>query len=142
MNADTTRLSPTNRSSGRGLLWAGIALAGAAIGLIFLQLWMRIAAIPWYLPILTTIGVLLVLWSLSRRFGILRIVVLVLLVALAGFEWFSITIGGKLPGYTGSAQAGKTLPPFETTLADGSPLTDADLRDGKRRVMTFFRGRW
>lgn len=142
MDTPSTPSPPTDRRAGRWLLWAGIALAAAAIGLVALQWSLKILIVPWYVPILTAIGALLVLWSLTRRVGVVRIVVVVLLVALAGFEWFSIAVAGKLPQYTGPAQAGKKLPPFTTTLADGSALSDADLRDGKRRVMTFFRGRW
>lgn len=71
-----------------------------------------------------------------------RFLVLTFLAALAGFEWFSIAVGGKLPQYTGPVRAGKQLPSFDTTLADGSSLTNSNLRDGKRRVLTFFRGRW
>jgi hypothetical protein len=142
MATATSSSPPTNRRAGRWILLAGIGIAVAAIGLMVLQLGLKILIVPWYVPILTAIGALLVLWSVTRRVGVVRIIVLVLLVALAGFEWFSIAVGGKLPEYTGPAQAGKQLPPFRTTLADGSSFTDGDLRDGKRRVMTFFRGRW
>jgi hypothetical protein len=142
MDTPTTPWPPIDRRAGRGLLWIGIALAAAAIGLMFLQIRLKILIVPWYLPGLTTIGALLVIWSLTRRVGIVRIVVLVLLVALAGFEWFAIGVASRLPKYTGPAQAGKKLPSFYTTLADGSALTNSNLRDGKQRVMTFFRGRW
>lgn len=135
-------LPPKERSAGRGLLFAGIALAVLAIGLPFAQYRLQLLIVPWYVPILTAIGALLVLWSLTKRPGVVRIIVLVLLVALAGFEWFSIAVGGKLPEYTGPAQAGEKLPPFRTMLADGSPFTQNDLEDGQRRVLTFFRGRW
>jgi hypothetical protein len=49
----------------------------------------------------------------------------------------------KLPDYEGPARAGQQLPAFQATLAsNGRPFTDADLGDGHRRVMVFFRGRW
>jgi hypothetical protein len=143
MTTPQSTSAPIPPRSGRGLLWAGIALAAAAIGIVALQLSLKFVIVPWsYAPILTAIGSLLVLLSLTRRPGVVRIVVLLLLTALAGVEWFAITVGGRLPAYTGPVQAGKKLPPFRTALADGSPLSDADLQDGKRRAMIFFRGRW
>jgi hypothetical protein len=142
MAATSSPAPPIDRRAGRGLLWAGVLLAVAAIGLTIFQIRLQVLIVPWYLPGLTTVAVLFVLWSLTRRVGVVRIIVLVLLVALAGFEWFAIAVASKLPEYKGPAQAGKALPPFTTTLADGSTLSDADLQDGKRRVMTFFRGRW
>jgi hypothetical protein len=122
-------------------LWAGIVLAAAAIGLVVLQYRLGILIVPWYVAVLTAGGAVLVTWSLTRRVGIVRIVVLVLLIALAGFESLAL-MSGKLPKYAGPAEAGKALPPFRTTLADGSTFSDADLRDGQGRVLTFFRGRW
>lgn len=142
MASDQTSSPPTHRSAGRGLLWAGIALSAAVIGLVALQWSLKILIVPWYVPIGIALGALLVLWSLTRRVGVIRVIVLVLLVGLAGFTWFTLAVGGKLPQYTGPVQAGKRLPPFRTTLADGSSFTQGDLEDGRRRVLTFFRGRW
>ena len=134
--------SAAKRSAGRELLLAGIALTILAVGSLFVQWQLGFAFVPWQLPIVTGFGALLVLGSLIKRVTIVRGVVLVLLAALAGFLSFAIAVGGKLPEYTGPAQAGNRLPAFQTTLADGSSLTDADLQDGRRRVLTFFRGRW
>jgi hypothetical protein len=132
----------TDRSAGRGLLWAGIGLAALAIALVAIQWSLHILIVPWYVPIVTAMGALLVLWSLTRRVGIVRVLVLVLLAALAGFEWYALAEGGKLPEYTGPARAGEKLPPFETMLSDGRSFTQNDLEDGQHRVLTFFRGRW
>ena len=62
--------------------------------------------------------------------------------AFAGFQWYFLASLVKLPDYDGPVRAGRQLPAFSTTLADGRPFTDADFRDGSRRVMVFFRGRW
>jgi hypothetical protein len=121
---------------------AGMGLAVLAIAMVVIQYSFQILVVPWYLPLVTAIGALLVLWSLTKRLTIVRMVVLVLLAALAGLEWASFAVGGKLPEYTGPAEAGKKLPAFQTTLADGRSFTQNDLEDGQRRVLTFFRGRW
>lgn len=133
---------PNDRRAGRGLLWAGIGLAVIAIALVFVQYSAGGLFVPWYLPAITVVGALLVLWSLTRRFSIVRVIVLLLIVALAGLEWYSLAVAGRLPEYAGPAEEGKKLPPFQTTLADGTTFTQNDLEDGQRRVLTFFRGRW
>lgn len=140
---DTPANPSPDRRAGRGLLWAGIALAVLAIGLLAVQ-WYGLGAlfVPWYMPLVTAVGALLVLWSLARRFTIVRVVALLLLVALAGVEWYTLAVEARLPEYAGPAEEGKKLPPFQTTLADGSSFTQNDLEDGQRRVLTFFRGRW
>ena len=141
--ADTPASPPSvNRRAGRGLLLLGIVLAVLAVASVFGQWGVGITLVPWQLPIVTAVGALLVLWSLLKRFTVVRSIAFVLLVALAGFEGFAIAVGGKLPQYTGPAQAGKPMPPFRTTLADGRSFTDADMQDGRRRVLTFYRGRW
>ena len=145
MGKSNTPVSPppaVKPSTGRGLLLAGIALAVLAVASVFIQWQFGYTLVPWQLPIVTAVAALLALWSLATRFTIVRVIVLVLLAVLTGLEGFAIAVGGKLPEYTGPAQAGKRLPTFQTTLADGSSFTDADLQDGRRRVLTFFRGRW
>src|SRR5688500_5975728 len=128
---------PNDRRAGRGLLWAGIGLAVLAIGLVFVQYSAGGLFVPWYLPAITGVGALLVLWSLTRRFSSVRVIVLLLPVALAGLEWYTLAVEGRLPEYAGPAVAGKKLPPFQTTLADGTSFTQNDLEDGQRRVLTF-----
>jgi hypothetical protein len=48
----------------------------------------------------------------------------------------------KLPAYEGPARPGQEFPAFASTYPDGRSFTEADLRDGSRRAMVFFRGRW
>jgi hypothetical protein len=66
----------------------------------------------------------------------------VLVAAFAGLQWYFLVALMKLPAYEGPAQAGNPLPAFHAIRADGRPFTEADLRDGSWRVLTFFRGRW
>jgi hypothetical protein len=65
-----------------------------------------------------------------------------LVTAFAGLQWYFLVSMMKLPEYNGPAQPGKRLPPFQAEFANGRSFTEADLADGSRRVMTFFRGRW
>jgi hypothetical protein len=130
------------RSRGRSYLWAGIAACLLGLVLAAAQFLLSMVGVPWYSPVLATLGVVLVLVSLVRRRSIPRVVTLVLLTALAAFEWYTLVVLMKLPAYEGPARAGQPFPAFRTAYADGRPFTDEDLRDGSRRVLVFFRGRW
>lgn len=98
--------------------------------------------VPWYMPILATVGVLLMAVSARRRRGFWRVAGLVLFVALCGFEWYFFLIATRTPVYTGPAQPGRKVPAFSTRLADGQPFTDKDLATGGPAILLFFRGRW
>jgi hypothetical protein len=137
-----TTLPAVERSRGRKYLWAGIAVSLLGLVAVFAQFGLKIMGVPWYSPALATLGALLLLVAVVRRRTIPRMIALVLIAALAGFEWFVLGSLMKLPAYEGPAQAGKQFPVFHATYADGQTFTDADLRDGSRRVMVFFRGRW
>ena len=97
---------------------------------------------PWYLPILATLGVFCMVYSVSQRRIVWRKIVLTLFFALCVFEWFFILMVAKTPLYTGPGQPGEKIPAFATTLADGTSFTNQNLEDGKRTVLLFFRGRW
>ena len=137
----TTR-PESERSYGRGYFWAGVGLCLLGLALIFAQFSLKILIVPWYSPALATLGALLLLVSLARRLTIPRAAALVVVLALAGIQWYFLGSLMKLPAYDGPARAGQQLPAFNSTLADGRPFTDADLRDKSRHVMVFFRGRW
>jgi hypothetical protein len=130
------------RASGRAYLWAGIGACLLGLALVFVQFSLKRLFVPWYSPILASVGAIFVLLSVARRRSVVRIVVLLLVAAFAAYQWYFLVSLMKLPDYTGPVQAGKPLPPFQATLADGQPFTDADLHDGSRQVLTFFRGRW
>lgn len=131
------------RGAGRGFLWAGLALVLLAIGAVFVQFgvlkWMKT---PWHVPILLTLGALSLALAVARRRSVVRIVLLVLVVALAGFQWYFLMSLSRLPSYDGPARAGQPIPTFKTKYADGRSFTEKDLQDGKRSIMVFFRGRW
>jgi hypothetical protein len=133
---------PANeRPLGRATFWLGIAACLLGPALAVAQFSLNYLIVPWYSPALATLGALLLLVSLARRRSVLRIAAFVVVAAFAGFQWVSLASLG-LPAYEGPVRAGRQLPAFRTTLADGRPFTDADFRDGSRRVMVFFRGRW
>ena len=137
-----TTSAANERARGRAYFWAGIGVCLLGLALVFVQFGLKYLFVPWYSPVLATIGALLLLSSAAQRRSIPRVVVLVLVAAFAGFQWYFFASMIKLPSYAGPAQAGKQLPPFRATFADGRAFTDADLRDGSRHVLVFFRGRW
>jgi hypothetical protein len=130
------------RSSGRVAFWVGIVLCLLGVALCVLQFRLKHLFDPWELPALTTLGALLVLFSLTRRRTLVRSIALVVLFALAAFEWYFLVVLAKLPEYEGPAQPGTMIPTFQTTRADGKPFTEKDLQDGTPSVLLFFRGRW
>src|SRR5688572_25036203 len=132
-----SQLSTEPRAQGRGLFWAGIAVSISGILIAMVQFSLKILIVPWYMPALTTLGALLVLASLGRRKTLARMIVLPLLIAFAGFQWFALLSLGRLPEYQGPAQAGRTMPAFQTALADGRTFSDDDLRNGKTHILTF-----
>jgi hypothetical protein len=133
---------PNDRSRGRGSFWAGIAVCLLGLVLAAGQFGLKHLGVPWYSPALATFGALLLLVAVIHRRSVQRVVALVLVAALAGYQWYFLAVQMKLPDYDGPARAGRPLPAFRSTLADGRPFTDADLHDGTRRVLVFFRGRW
>jgi hypothetical protein len=130
-------------ASSRALLWAGFLLSLIAIGLCVAQYALvRSTITPWYLPALTTLAALVILAAVRRRRSIGSLIALVVITALAAFEWFFLAGLSRLPAYHGPVAVGQPMPAFETRLADGRPFTQRDLADGRPSVMTFFRGRW
>lgn len=142
MTTTSTPLSASDRSRGRGYFWGGIFLCLLGLALVVGQLSLKYLIVPWYSPALATVGVLLLVIAVVQRWSIPRIAGLLLVAAIAGSQWYMLGSAMKLPAYEGPAQAGKQLPPFQSQLAAGTPFTDADLKDGNRRVLVFFRGRW
>ena len=96
----------------------------------------------WYIPILSSAGVGLLVLSAWRRRGIVRIVFLALFAVVCGFEWFIFAVAARSPAYTGPAQPGRKVPQFAARLADGTPFTTAELERGTWAVMVFYRGHW
>ena len=142
MTTISTTPRAAERSVGRGYFWAGVGACLLGLALAVLQFSLKQLFVPWYTPALATLGAFLLLVAVTRRLSVLRIVTLLLVTALAAFQWFFLVSLVKLPAYEGPAQAGRPLPAFRSVLADGRSFTEEDLRDGSRRVLVFFRGRW
>lgn len=97
---------------------------------------------PWHMPILATVGVLLMAASVVQRRGIWRSAGLGVFALLCGFLWFFVAVLTKTPPYEGPAVYGAKVPVFSAAHADGRAFTDKDLLGTDRTVMLFFRGRW
>jgi hypothetical protein len=130
------------RTSGRVYAWLG--LAALLLGLIayLVQFELRILAVPWYTPVLGTAGVVLLLMALARKRTLWRWLGVVFVGLLTGFEWYFLLFLSVLPAYTGPVTAGQSFPAFTTTLADGAPFNQNDLKGSKNTALVFFRGRW
>jgi hypothetical protein len=142
MTQSQTELSTNRRTRRWPLFLLGFVLFLVGPIVFAVQLSLHQLKMPWHLPILSTIGVVLMAASAWQRRGMLRIAGLVLFVLLCGFEWYMVLVKFRTPEYHGPATAGQTIPAFTTSLADGKALTNTDLQNGKRTVLLFFRGRW
>lgn len=127
---------------GRGFLWAGVALMLLAVLLFLAQFQLKRLFVPWYLPALTSVGAVLLLFSVLRTRTFARMIVFGFVLLLAVAEWYFLIVFAKLPEYDGPAHVGAMMPGFTTARADGTSFTQADLQDGTPSVMVFFRGRW
>lgn len=140
---DRPATAPDNeRKQGRGMLWAGVGMCILGIVACGAQFAMGRLFVPWYLPVSGTLGAVLCVVALARRRNLTRVVVLALVAALAGLEWYFIGVMARLPEYQGPAQAGAAMPTFTTARADGRPFTQDDFRDARANILVFFRGRW
>jgi hypothetical protein len=122
------------------LLGGLLFLAGPAIYFVHVRL--QILKMPWYVPVLATVGVLCMAVSVRRRRGVWRSCGLALFVVLCGLEWFFTLSVARSPTYAGPAQVGRRLPEFAAACADGTAFTNKDLEDGHRTALVFYRGRW
>jgi hypothetical protein len=119
----------------------GLGLAVLGIAAYVLQLWLQRLSVPWYMPAATLLGAALVAASLWEKRTVWRILALVVVLLLGGFEVMALN-SMSLPRYTGPVAVGEPFPAFEAKLADGSPFTRASLPGDRDTVMVFFRGRW
>jgi hypothetical protein len=132
----------TTRASGRPLYWLGVACPILGLVAYFIDfLVLKRLVVPWVVPIMATAGVFLLLLSVLRRRGVLRIITLALVILLAGFEWLFLGVFARAPAYDGPA-VGERLKPFSVALADGGQFTDKTLADGTPTVLVFYRGHW
>jgi hypothetical protein len=131
----------TPRVAGRRLLRRGLALAVLGILAYLGQLAAHRYWMPWYLPVTGTLAALLVLTAAVQSRTLGRILAVVAVLLLAGFEWMFV-LATLLPAYSGPVEVGRPFPAFRTIRADGTPFTAADLGGEQRDLLVFFRGRW
>jgi hypothetical protein len=124
------------------LFVAGVLLFFLGPAIYAVQLHFKRLEVPWHAPLLATAGLALMIASVWRSRGVVRMVLLALFTVVCGFEWFSLLVGMASPAYTGPAQPGREIPEFTATFADGTPFTEKDLAQGQSTIVLFFRGRW
>jgi hypothetical protein len=137
---DSTNAPPA-ASRGRLLMLAGLGLAVLGVAVYAVQLSLRRLMLPWYMPAAALIGVALMAASLRERRTVGRLLALVAVVLLAGFELMAL-YATRLPPYTGPIAVGHPFPAFEARRVDGTPFTQNDLIGDQHSALVFFRGRW
>ena len=133
--------APPARSSGRLLMLAGLAVPVLGIAAFVIQLSLERLKVPWYMPAAALLGVALMIASLWKRRTVWRVLALVVVVLLAGFELMVLN-ELRLPPYVGPLAEGHPFPAFEARRADGTPFTRNDLIGDRHQALVFFRGRW
>jgi uncharacterized membrane protein YhhN len=141
-NVSTVTGGPVVLPRRRPLFLAGALLFLLGPVIYIVEFSLKHLGMPWYIPIMATVGVLFMAMSVMQRWGIFRTLGLIVFALLCAGEWFALVAGTKTPAYTGPAQAGNKLPSFATKLADGSAFTEKNLEGGQRTALVFFRGRW
>jgi hypothetical protein len=130
----------TRQFPGRLYAWLGLAATVLGPVLYTIQLSAKIFTVPWYAPILATVGLGLSIFALVHARSVWRFAGLGFCGLLAAFQWFLVS--SRLPEYTGPATVGQPLPRFSSTLADGTQFELGDLVGDQDSAMVFFRGRW
>lgn len=130
------------RRPGRMYLALGIFAVLAGPVLYLLQLRLRILTVPWYTPVLATIGAALAITALLKARSISRWLAAGLFTAFAGAAWLAMLVLLHVPDYRGPVRVGHPFPEFTTARADGSTFTQDDLKGDKNSILVFFRGRW
>jgi hypothetical protein len=120
---------------------AGLAMPLLGIVAYVIQFSLRRLMLPWYMPAAALLGVALVVASLRKHRTVWRVLALVVVVLLAGFELLALN-AMRLPPYTGPIAEGRPFPAFEARRADGTPFTQDDLIGDQHQALVFFRGRW
>ena len=142
MDTTSAPVQTPRRSPGRLYLWLGLALGLLGPVLYTVQLLAHRLTVPWYVPILGTLAVGVVLFALADRRTVWRFLAIGFLILLAAGEWFFLLSLSKVPAYSGPVAAGEPFPAFTTTLADGSTFDQTNLKGEQATVLVFFRGRW
>jgi hypothetical protein len=136
-----TEKAPAARSDGRLLMPAGLGLAVLGVAGYAIQLALHRLMLPGYVPATALLGVVLVVASVWKRRTAWRVLALLVVALLAGFELVAL-YALRLPPYAGPIAVGRPFPAFEAQRADGTPYTQKDLVGDYHHVVVFFRGRW
>ena len=137
----TSPLTAGHHVPGRRLLLAGLALAVLGVVAYLVQIALGRLVTPWYMPALSSLGVVCAIISLVKKRTAWRVVALSVLLIIAGAEW-AMLYALRLPPYTGPIVVGQPFPPFETIRSDGTPFGQTELTGRANNVLVFFRGRW
>jgi hypothetical protein len=135
-------LAGKTQSSGRLALGIGIALLFLGPVLFMIQISAKLLRVPWYAPVIATLGVVLLLLAMRRKSNVWRILALTLGILFTAGQWHFLLSLSKLPEYAGPVSTGAAFPTFSTTLADGTTFNQDGLRGEQNTLMVFFRGRW
>jgi hypothetical protein len=142
MDASAPPVTERRRFPGRFYSGLAILIAFLGLGAYVAQVNVfKVLTTPWYMPGLASLGVVLMVFALTRCRTVWRFLGLGVLVLLAGAEWYFL-LALTLPPYSGPVAKDKAFPDFATRLADGAPFARKDLEGPDRTVMVFFRGRW
>jgi len=112
------------------------------IAIYVFQVQAKILRTPWYIPVIATVGLALIILALVQSRSVIRWLAVVLFTLFAGLLWVVFGVMMNVPEYTGPVKVEQPFPSFSTTLADGSKFTEDNLKGDKNTVMVFFRGRW
>jgi hypothetical protein len=142
MNDLKQAVTQAERRSGLAFLVLGLlAVVGGPV-IFTAQMLNKSLLAPWYVPILATLGALLVAWSLVQSRTLWRWGVAGVSALFAALVWLWMLVGLAIPPYTGPVTVGQAFPGFETRLASGAAFRQEDLRGDKDTILLFFRGHW
>jgi FtsH-binding integral membrane protein len=133
--------SAPHRSRGRLYLVLGLGLAVLGVVLYMVLFSLQRLTMPWYMPVMALLGVILVGLSMFERRTVWRSLALLAVVLLAGTE-IAFLYAVRLPPYTGPIAEGLPFPAFESKLFNGGSFTQRDLIGERSSLLVFFRGRW
>jgi hypothetical protein len=133
--------SDSQGTRGRVLLLVGAGLPVLGVIAYAGQISLGRLTVPWYVPVLASLGVVLVGSSLWRRPSLWRVLALIAVAVVAAGEW-GLLFAFRLPRYTGPIVAEGAFPEFETSSADGTKFSRSELVGSRNNVLVFFRGRW